>query len=143
MIPRIAGSNPTARLVFWRRAALFWGIFLLALTSWPSPPSVPVLSSIPDFDKLVHFCLYGVEAVLLYRAVAWPGRPGFSAARVLAIVGVLAVWAIADETHQAWIPGRSMEGWDVIGDVSGSTVGAIVASLWSGRRTIPMSSRGA
>jgi len=114
-----------------RRQAAAWGLFLLALTSWPKPPPIPIVSGIPDFDKVIHFGLYGVEAFLLYRAVRWAGRAGFSFARVLAIVGAAAVWGVADEVHQDWIPGRSMEGGDVAADVGGAAAGAVVASLAS------------
>jgi VanZ family protein len=117
-----------------RRWAVAWGLFLLALTSWPKPPEVPIVSSIPNFDKLVHFTLYGVEAFLIYRAVGWPGRTGFSLGRVVAIVGAMAVWGVADETHQAWIPGRSMEAGDVAADLTGAVAGAVVASATSARR---------
>jgi VanZ family protein len=93
---------------------------------------VPVVGGIPNFDKLVHFTLYAVEAWLLYRSVNWPRRPGLSAVRFLAIVGAMAVWGAADEAHQAWIPGRSMEREDVLADVAGAAVGAAVAS-WASR----------
>jgi VanZ family protein len=116
-----------------RRAALVWALFLFALTSWPSPPEVPIVSTTPNFDKLIHFTLYAVQAFLIYRAVRWPGKAGTSLARVLAVVGLMAVWAIADETHQFWIPGRSMEGGDVAADVVGATAGALAASITSGR----------
>lgn len=116
-----------------RRRAVGWGAFLLTLTSWPSPPHVPVVSDIPNFDKLVHLMLYAVEAWLIYRSVRWPGEPRFSATRALAIVGAMAVWGVADETHQNWIPGRSMEGDDVAADVAGAAAGAVVAS-WMSRR---------
>jgi len=116
-----------------RRWAAGWGILLLTLTSWPSPPRVPMLSGIPHFDKLVHWTLYAVEAFLLYRAVDWPGRPRFSLSRALVILGVMAVWGVADETHQTWIPGRSMEGGDVVADVAGAAVGALLSSALSGR----------
>jgi len=112
-----------------RSAAFFWGLFLFALTSWPKPPRVPFLSGIPNFDKVVHFGLYAVEAIFLYQAVRWAGRAGFSLARVLAVVGALAVWGVADEVHQSWIPGRWMEGEDVAADVAGAGIGAAVASL--------------
>jgi VanZ family protein len=116
-----------------RRAALGWGLFLLALTSWPKPPRIPIVSGIPNFDKVVHFGLYGVEAFLLYRAVRWAGRAAFSFARVLAIVGGMAVWGAADEVHQFWIPGRSMEGSDVAADIAGAAAGALAASLASAK----------
>jgi VanZ family protein len=95
---------------------------------------VPVVSDIPDFDKLVHWTLYAVEAWLIYRAVRWPGEPRFSLARALVVVGAMAVWGVADETHQTWIPRRSMEGADVLADVSGAVVGAVVASVASRER---------
>jgi VanZ family protein len=126
-----------------RRAAFVWAVFLLTLTSWPKPPTVPIVSTIPNFDKVVHFVLYGVEAFLLYGAVLWPGRSRFSLGRVLALAGAMAVWAVADETHQAWIPGRSMEAGDVAADVTGAVVGAVVASTVSGKRGSRLSSRGA
>lgn len=93
---------------------------------------MPILSAIPNFDKAVHFGLYGVEAFLLYRAIRWAGRAGFSLVRVLAVVATMAVWGIADEVHQYWIPGRSMEAEDVAADVAGAGVGAVVAS-WASR----------
>ena len=111
--------------------AIAWGVFLFALTSWPKPPHIPALTRIPHFDKLVHFTLYGVEAFLLYAAIAWPGRKGFSWLRALAITGAMAVWGAADEVHQHWIPGRAMEGGDVLSDVAGGAAGALAASLKS------------
>jgi VanZ family protein len=114
-----------------RIRAAAWGVFLFALTSWPNPPHVPGVSEIPNFDKLVHFGLYAVQALLVYRAVHWPGRAVFSVMRVLAVTGTMAVWGAADELHQHWIPGRSMEGDDVAADVAGAAVGAVLASWLS------------
>jgi VanZ family protein len=95
---------------------------------------VPFVSGIPNLDKLVHFTLYAVQAWLLYRSVRWPGLSRLSLARSLAIVGVMAVWGVADETHQTWIPGRAMEGDDVAADVAGAAAGAVAASVMSGKR---------
>ena len=112
-----------------RRAAIFWGLFLLALTSWPSPPELPSAWTFPDIDKVVHGLLYGVEGFLLYFAVAWkePRRPLL---RALVIAGALAVWGTLDEIHQAFIPGRFMEGMDAVVDTVGGFLGAWVAAGW-------------
>jgi VanZ family protein len=120
-----------------RRARLYaaaWGLFLLALTSWPSPPEVPVVSSIPDFDKVVHAFLYGVEGFLLYFAIRWPAPARFSWMRALVVGGALAVWGTLDELHQAWIPGRSMEAADALTDAIAGLAGGLAASVWSVRR---------
>jgi VanZ family protein len=120
-----------------RRWAVIWGLFLLALTSWPSPPEVPVVSQIPDFDKLVHGVLYGVEGFLLYFAIAWPGAPRFSWMRAATVAAAVAVWGTLDEIHQYWIPGRSMEAADALADTTAGFLGALIASRVSLRLTPP------
>jgi hypothetical protein len=82
---------------------------------------------------VIHALLYGVRAFLLYRAIRWRDRLGFSLPRVLAIVGIMAVWGVLDEVHQYWIPGRSVEATDVMADVIGATVGALAASIAQAR----------
>jgi VanZ family protein len=118
-----------------RRARLYavaWGLFLLALTSWPSPPEVPVVSAIPEFDKLVHALLYGVEGFLLYFALGAPPEERRGRwRRVFAVAGVLAVWGALDEIHQLWIPGRSAEVADAVTDALSGLLGAFVASRTS------------
>ena len=118
-----------------RIAAALWGGFLFLLTSWPNPPAVPT-GGFP-LDKVTHFFLYAVEAFLLSRAIAWPGRPGFAASRVLTVVGTMALWGAIDEAHQEWIPGRAMEAGDVAADVAGAAAGALLAGVRSGRRSNP------
>lgn len=113
-----------------RRAAVVWGIFLLALTSWPSPPELPSAWAIPNLDKLVHGVLYGVEGFLLFFAIAWP-TPGRTFLKALAVAGMLAVWGTLDEIHQAFIPGRFMEGMDAVLDASGGFFGALVAARFA------------
>jgi len=123
-----------------RRARLWtvvWAIFLLALTSWPSPPEVPVVSEIPNFDKLVHGVLYGVLGFLLYFAIGWRGEPRFSWMRAATIGALIAVWGTIDEIHQYWIPGRSMEAADALADTTAGFLGALIASWFSTRLTLP------
>jgi VanZ family protein len=113
-----------------RRAAIVWGLFLLALTSWPSPPQLPSEWTFADMDKVVHALLYGMEGFLLYFAVAWRGPFG-AWRRALVIGGILAVWGTLDEIHQAFIPGRSMEGLDALTDMTAGFFGALVAARLS------------
>jgi len=132
-LPSITGGGEADRRRA-RFAAVVWGLFLLTLTSWPSPPSVPLVSWIPSFDKFVHGVLYGVQGFLLYFAIAWRGGPRFSWLRVLAVGGILAVWGTLDEIHQIWIPGRSAEVGDAVMDTVAGFAGALVASRVSLRR---------
>jgi VanZ family protein len=129
------------RLVGWilerrnaRIAAIVWGLFLLALTSWPSPPEIPGVTSIPNFDKFCHTVLYGVEGFLLYFAIRWPERPRSAFLVACFIGGALAVFGTLDELHQAWIPGRSMEGMDAVADATAGFLGGLAGALY-GRRS--------
>ncbi len=95
-----------------------------------------MLSGIPSIDKVVHGLLYGVFAVLIFQAVRWPGLPGLTASRALAVVGALAVFGTADETHQAFIPGRSMEALDAVMDTAGAALGLAVLAGWKRGRAL-------
>jgi VanZ family protein len=105
---------------------------MLALTSWPSPPEVPVVSSIPNFDKFVHAVLYGVLGFLGSFAIAWPAGDRRVLWRALCVAGAVAVWGTLDEIHQAWIPGRSMEMADAVTDTVAGFAGAWIAQLGLG-----------
>ena len=86
------------------------------------------LSSIPDlgtglggwdliFRKLAHAAEYAVLAVLLLRALehAW-------ASFLLA-----AAYAVTDELHQAFVPGRLGSPLDVAVDAAGAAIGIALA----------------
>jgi len=115
-----------------RIAAALWGGFLFLVTSWPNPPAVEA-GGFP-LDKLTHFLLYAVEAVLLHRAVRWKGRSGVAMSRVMAIVGTMAVWGMLDEAHQEWIPGRRMDTGDLVADIAGAAVGAVLGEAIARKR---------
>ena len=115
-----------------RIAAALWGGFLFLVTSWPTPPAVEA-GGFP-LDKLTHFLLYAVEAVLLHRAIRWKGRSGVAMSRVMAIVGTMAVWGMLDEAHQEWIPGRRMDTGDLVADIAGAAVGAVLGEAIARKR---------
>ena len=79
---------------------------------------IPLLPDLPD--KLVHFCYYGVMAILLAHGV---GRGWWWVPLVaVPIVGVL------DEWHQFYTPGRDASAYDWAADVLGSVVAMYVYS---------------
>jgi VanZ family protein len=70
-----------------------------------------------------------VQGFLLYRSIRWPGRAGIAWGRILTVAGALALVGTVDEIHQLWIPGRGMEAADLLADVAGAALGAVVAGL--------------
>jgi VanZ family protein len=103
-----------------------WVALTLALTSIPNPDFG---SSFSVSDKFAHFCFYGVAGFLcaLWRREAGRTRSG----AILYAVAFVALLGVLDEIHQRWIPGRSMEFFDWVADVSGGTAGSLVSAALS------------
>ncbi|MBK8575872.1 MAG: VanZ family protein [Elusimicrobia bacterium] len=99
-------------------------------------------SSIPDyrtgggaelpelmFRKFAHLFVYGVLAFFLARALS---RIGWQARRVLVVGLFLCVlYAVSDEWHQSFVPGRFGKVRDVVLDSLGA---ALVLSLYVRQR---------
>jgi VanZ family protein len=89
-------------------------------------------------DKLLHVAEYGVLAVLWYRAFrhAWY-RASALTALSLAIVAAT-VYGVSDEVHQAFVPSRTSDPWDVAADLAGACVGSSLWFLGESRRSRPI-----
>jgi VanZ family protein len=112
---------------------VFWAAFILLLTSIPGSdiPHVGFLGFRAS-DKLVHATMYGIFAWLATRALVRSGQPLLRSI-LLVILGIM-IFGALDEWHQQFIPGRSMDLFDWLADLSGATIGTIVAILTAGVR---------
>ena len=93
---------------------------ILVLTSWPSPR---IGVDVSGADKVVHFGIYGILGVLVTRALA----PPRTRVDLLAALAGMTVFAMLDELHQYWIPGRDASVADWAADLLGATVGLVLA----------------
>lgn len=85
-------------------------------------------------DKIVHVAMYGILGFLVARALARPRT------RVdqLAALAWMTVFALLDEVHQHWIPGREASAADWAADLLGAAVGLVLANhLLSSARERP------
>jgi len=103
-----------------RRLAFVYALAVIAVSSLPT-------SRLPDLggheiDKLLHFVQYAVLGYLVSRG--WgPGRPaGNRRIGSWLPAVILLAFAALDESHQRWIPGRSVEFWDWVADSAGVMV---------------------
>jgi VanZ family protein len=93
-----------------------WIIYMIMITveSSMSDLTVPDLG-ISFTDKIIHFGLYGLLGWLLAR--------GFNLADskypVLLPIVIGMVFAVSDELHQAFVPGRDADVFDVMADFLG------------------------
>lgn len=90
-------------------------------TSWPNPHLGSVETGA---DKIVHFGMYGVLGFLVTRALVRPR----TSVDLLAALAWMTVFAMLDEVHQFWIPGRDASVGDWTADILGATVGLLVAN---------------
>ncbi len=110
---------------------LFWAppLLWMALIFYGSAqPTLPSLSN-SFLDLLLkygaHFIEYAVLALLWYRAVY--SRFPHPIIQPLAFV-IVAIYALSDELHQTFVPGRSATWQDVAVDLLG---GASALLLWN------------
>jgi VanZ family protein len=116
------------RYVDYIKKAVFWGpvIAWMAVIFYFSaqPKGSPSLEHFPAPAGVGHFVGYAVLGFLLYRAFnggleSWNRR----AAGLAILTGFL--YAVSDELHQLFVPGREAEVYDVMVD-SGGVIGALL-----------------
>ena len=104
---------PTQILRRWLPAGLWMGlIFYLS-----AQPDLPLPSETPDLvSYLAHVGEYAVLAgLLLWAAGPRPRRRAFALAALLALA-----YALSDEWHQSFVPGRSCSLADLAADAAGA-----------------------
>ena len=111
------------------------GSFLLPILHALFPRATPaqLRAMHMGIRKLAHFGEYLILSVLLYRALRterrWSLRPALLA---LALAGL---YAVCDEVHQGFVPGRTAAATDCLIDISGAAAGQglVVARARSAR----------
>jgi VanZ family protein len=98
-------------------------IFLFSAASQPHTPDL----GFDMQDKLKHFMAYTFYGFLLGRAFFMQERfPGIRQHYFIlaAIFGIL--YALSDECHQYFVPGRDMSFWDFTADTVGILLGTLL-----------------
>ncbi len=129
-----------APLAVWRqRRPRWWTLFFLgwvALVFFASSlekQEVPELPGAFPYDKVAHFILYGLGALLLYRLLDSLGEPGRRRYLINTVLTTLLLggFAVLDEFYQTFVPGRSgLDPGDIFADVSGALCVATATALW-------------
>ena len=109
----------TKRWLYYWLPALLWMGVIFVMSSRPSLPSHPNDTVDLVAKKAGHVTEYGVLAFLLWRALSkergWPVLPSLGVAFFLSLL-----YAVSDEFHQTFVPGRSGRLTDVGFDALGS-----------------------
>ncbi len=117
---------PTVKYYFWSRFLLMVG--WMAVIFWASHRPSQALPVFGAWDLAVkkggHFLAYAILAVLIYR-----NTERFSHGYWWAM-GITAVYAMSDEFHQTFVPGRNGTPVDVVIDCLGAGAGLAVWSRY-------------
>ncbi|MFQ6069980.1 MAG: VanZ family protein [Candidatus Aminicenantales bacterium] len=108
------------KIIYFLPAVLYYAfIFYLSSRS-----SIKVISIYP-FDKLAHFAEFMLLAILLFFGFSMSlKKPPFIKASLTFLFSAL--FAVGDEVHQRFVPGRYSELVDVAADLAGITVGIVI-----------------
>lgn len=77
--------------------------------------------------KNAHFFAYFILCILAMKALRYSGIRGWK--NILGALAVCVLYAISDEIHQAFVPGRGPGVKDVLIDSAGAIAGIMVYSL--------------
>lgn len=118
--------------------AILWACLIFAASSIASS-QIPDLS-IFRFDKVIHFGIYFVLAMLVYRAFRNQNRfPALARHAYLFTLLVIVLYGASDEFHQSFVPGRDCDIFDLLADGAGGAV--LTALVWFKERSLTGSGR--
>jgi len=110
--------------------AIFWVVVIFFFSSFSTKQTTEIFWQDFLVKKTAHFIEFGILAVLLYRAFI---NSGFKAKNaIIYSVIFFVLYAISDEFHQSFIPGREPRVRDVIIDMTGG-----ILSLYSIKELLP------
>ena len=104
---------------YWVPVILYAGL-IFTVSSFPLPP--PKVE-IPFIDKFAHLVEYGILGFLFYRAL----RVSRLAKQVFILAIIFSIlYALSDEIHQFFVPGRKFDFWDLAAD----SLGVVLVALY-------------
>jgi VanZ family protein len=115
--------------------AIAWMIIIFAFSAQPK-------GGLPDygeedflFKKIAHILEYGLLAALMLRGVKSDAKIRIS--HLFTSFALTALYAVSDEVHQLFVPGREGRILDVVFDSLGATISLSLLWLWFRLRAVP------
>ena len=125
----VASRRPNATAAWWVSVALYAGAIYL-LSSTPHPLGIDRL---PVFvDKIAHAAVFGGLSFVLWNALR--GSMPMATTRRLSVLAIVmtTLYGMSDEFHQSFVPGRTMDLFDLIADAGGACL--VQGTLWYSQR---------
>lgn len=116
----------STRVLSYKYLALIYALLIFVVSAVPSitPPTFVFVLE----DKILHFIEYSIFSALLFLAFFTSGKE-FLKKHVFLISSLIGIaYAVSDELHQKFVPGRSCEFFDFLADSLGIIV--IQIGIW-------------
>ncbi|MBQ9214079.1 MAG: VanZ family protein [Bacteroidales bacterium] len=104
------------------KLSIIWALIMLLATTMKPSDEMPKFE-IPYFDKIVHFGIFGVLGFL----ISYEKRSSYYNTLILC-----ALYGVAIEIIQSFLPWRSFEWADMLADTLGALAGILVAKYLIG-----------
>jgi VanZ family protein len=124
--------RPTLRYLF-VAMALGWALVIYTLSSQTGLDVPPLFIG---QDKLLHALVFGILGFLVAGALL-PAAHQTRRRHILMAVVLVAAYAMLDEIHQSFVPGRMPEVLDVLADVGGGLLGVWLFSVLARKHQQP------
>jgi len=123
-------KNKTIKFLSLWLPAMVWATVIFLFSNFPSIKTTDFFLSDFIFKKTAHLLEYGILSILVFRAL----EGSYINIKKAMIVSILIsfLYAVSDEFHQSFIPGREPTIRDIIIDTIGATIGAV---LWKKRKS--------
>jgi VanZ family protein len=127
-----SGISGLRRFLTYHLPAILYAGLVVGLSSIPylKGPSLKFIA----FDKLAHFLEYSIFAFLTFRSFSHLTMRITSNRAFLLSILFLSVFALLDEFHQSFVPGRHADVADLGTDIAGAFL--VIAFMWIRRRRL-------
>ena len=122
-------TNKLARFLIYQFPAILWILAIFIQSSIPdlTAPDLGFRSQ----DKFAHVVEFAILAFLLRRFFVYHVKTNWQNKWYLYTLIIGCFYAVFDEIHQAFVPGRSADIFDVLADVIGVLIIINVYRLWN------------
>lgn len=93
------------------------------------PARVLPETRIPHIDKVIHALEYSILQILLIRALLGSFAKNVLAKTVILAIIISLLYAMADEWHQRFVPGRLCDAYDLLTDFIGANIGTLIYKM--------------
>ncbi len=81
-----------------------------------------------SWDKLLHFSAYFIYGILMQIAVIGAASKKTQKNQIFIVILLSSLYAVSDEIHQSFVPGRDADIFDVLADLFGALTSLLLYS---------------